>query len=56
MNYFMTPTLGDQKIGNFFLPILSKGLWAKYSKPKNRFKHCKNCESCPTQVTWKIKF
>ena len=36
MNYFMTPTLGDQKIGNFFLPILSKGLWAKYSKPKNR--------------------
>ena len=23
---------------------------------KNKYKHRKNCESCPTQVTWKIKF
>ena len=22
----------------------------------HKAKHCKNCESCPTQVTWKIKF
>ena len=25
--------------------------WMQFSE-----KHCKNCESCPTQITWKFKF
>ena len=26
------------------------------SKEASKIKHRKNCESCPTQVTWKVKF
>ena len=33
---------------------LLKNVGIKFTSQAN--KHCKKCESCPTQVTWKVKF